>query len=260
MAHSRELARRSPDPRTELVVVPGGHHRSVQHDAELQGHSLRWLRRVITAPAARRVERVDRVAERVARVLDDLTDGRRDAADLRPDRADDLAGRVPERRRRLRAAGPGRRAGGGRRRGRGDRWRALGGRRQRRRHGGRRGRRSARRRRAAASSAAARGRVGRRLRRRRSPSPAIRAGGRPSGTRGTSASGTDGRRMISSLRGFDPGAVVVEREVGGEEDQDAQSQAAEGAGPAEPSQERASVTHLERRNVRLAGKLAATAR
>ena len=51
-AHSRELARRSPDPRTELVVVPGGHHRSVQHDAELQGHSLRWLRRVITGPAA----------------------------------------------------------------------------------------------------------------------------------------------------------------------------------------------------------------
>jgi alpha-beta hydrolase superfamily lysophospholipase len=46
-AHSRELARRSPDPRTELVIVPGGHHRSVQHDAELQGHSLRWLRRVI---------------------------------------------------------------------------------------------------------------------------------------------------------------------------------------------------------------------
>ena len=47
VAHSRELARRSPDPRSELVVVPGGHHRSVQHDAELQGHALRWLRRVI---------------------------------------------------------------------------------------------------------------------------------------------------------------------------------------------------------------------
>ena len=46
-APARERARRSPDPRTELVIVPGGHHRSVQHDAELQGHSLRWLRRVI---------------------------------------------------------------------------------------------------------------------------------------------------------------------------------------------------------------------
>ncbi|MEO8688239.1 MAG: alpha/beta fold hydrolase [Solirubrobacteraceae bacterium] len=46
--HSRELARRARDPRSELVVVPGGHHRSVQHDAELQGHSLRWLRGVIS--------------------------------------------------------------------------------------------------------------------------------------------------------------------------------------------------------------------
>jgi len=45
VAHSRELARLAP--RAELVVVPGGHHRSVQHDAELQGHALRWLRRVI---------------------------------------------------------------------------------------------------------------------------------------------------------------------------------------------------------------------
>ena len=46
VAHSRELARVAPN--AELVVVPGGHHRSVQHDAELQGHALRWLRRVIT--------------------------------------------------------------------------------------------------------------------------------------------------------------------------------------------------------------------
>jgi pimeloyl-ACP methyl ester carboxylesterase len=45
VAHSRELARIAPE--AELVVVPGGHHRSVQHDAELQGHALRWLRRVI---------------------------------------------------------------------------------------------------------------------------------------------------------------------------------------------------------------------
>ena len=47
VAHSRELARRSPAPATRLVVVPGGHHRSVQHDAELQGHALRWLRGVM---------------------------------------------------------------------------------------------------------------------------------------------------------------------------------------------------------------------
>jgi uncharacterized protein len=45
VAHSRELARIAPN--AELVVVPGGHHRSVQHDAELQGHALRWLRRVV---------------------------------------------------------------------------------------------------------------------------------------------------------------------------------------------------------------------
>jgi uncharacterized protein len=45
VAHSRELARLAPN--AELIVVPGGHHRSVQHDAELQGHALRWLRRVM---------------------------------------------------------------------------------------------------------------------------------------------------------------------------------------------------------------------
>jgi pimeloyl-ACP methyl ester carboxylesterase len=45
VAHSRHLAALAP--RAELVVVPGGHHRSVQHDAELQGHALRWLRKVI---------------------------------------------------------------------------------------------------------------------------------------------------------------------------------------------------------------------
>ena len=48
VAHSRELARRARHPRSELVAVPGGHHRSVQHDAELQGHSLRWLRGALT--------------------------------------------------------------------------------------------------------------------------------------------------------------------------------------------------------------------
>jgi alpha-beta hydrolase superfamily lysophospholipase len=41
--YSRELARVAPD--AKLIAVPGGHHSSVQHDAELQGESLRWLRR-----------------------------------------------------------------------------------------------------------------------------------------------------------------------------------------------------------------------
>ncbi|HWH96563.1 MAG TPA: alpha/beta hydrolase [Baekduia sp.] len=30
-------------PRSKLVVVPGGHHRSIQHDAELQGVAVRFL-------------------------------------------------------------------------------------------------------------------------------------------------------------------------------------------------------------------------
>lgn len=39
---SVELAARKPEPR-KLVVVPGGHHRSVQHDDELQAVALAWL-------------------------------------------------------------------------------------------------------------------------------------------------------------------------------------------------------------------------
>ena len=39
---SEELYERAPEPR-KLVLVPGGDHRSVQHDAELQAVALRWL-------------------------------------------------------------------------------------------------------------------------------------------------------------------------------------------------------------------------
>jgi pimeloyl-ACP methyl ester carboxylesterase len=39
---SREVCERKPEPK-KLVIVPGGHHRSVQHDAELQGVALSWL-------------------------------------------------------------------------------------------------------------------------------------------------------------------------------------------------------------------------
>lgn len=45
IAHSRELASRLRSPASRLIAVPGGHHRSVQHDAELQGEALRWLGR-----------------------------------------------------------------------------------------------------------------------------------------------------------------------------------------------------------------------
>jgi fermentation-respiration switch protein FrsA (DUF1100 family) len=41
---SEELYERAGDPR-RILVVPGGHHRSVQHDPELQVTALRWLER-----------------------------------------------------------------------------------------------------------------------------------------------------------------------------------------------------------------------
>lgn len=41
---SAELYERAVGPR-KLVIIPGGHHRSVQHDPELQGVALRWLER-----------------------------------------------------------------------------------------------------------------------------------------------------------------------------------------------------------------------
>jgi pimeloyl-ACP methyl ester carboxylesterase len=43
--HSRELATLAPNAR--LLAIPGGHHRSIQHDGELQGESLRWLTKVL---------------------------------------------------------------------------------------------------------------------------------------------------------------------------------------------------------------------
>jgi fermentation-respiration switch protein FrsA (DUF1100 family) len=41
---SEELFERAADPR-KLILLPGGHHRSAQHDAELHGIALRWLER-----------------------------------------------------------------------------------------------------------------------------------------------------------------------------------------------------------------------
>ena len=40
--HSEELAERARDPK-KLLLVPGGDHRSLQHDAELQSTALRWI-------------------------------------------------------------------------------------------------------------------------------------------------------------------------------------------------------------------------
>lgn len=39
---SGELRARKPDP-VKLIVLPGGHHRSIQHDAELQSVALAWI-------------------------------------------------------------------------------------------------------------------------------------------------------------------------------------------------------------------------
>jgi alpha-beta hydrolase superfamily lysophospholipase len=47
--HSRELATLMRSPRSRLIVVPGGHHRSVQHDGDLQAVSLRFIARALAA-------------------------------------------------------------------------------------------------------------------------------------------------------------------------------------------------------------------
>jgi uncharacterized protein len=41
---TEELHARAAEPR-KLIVLPGGHHRSAQHDPELHGLALRWLER-----------------------------------------------------------------------------------------------------------------------------------------------------------------------------------------------------------------------
>jgi alpha-beta hydrolase superfamily lysophospholipase len=41
---SQQLYVRAREPR-KLILLPGGHHRSAQHDAELHGVALRWLER-----------------------------------------------------------------------------------------------------------------------------------------------------------------------------------------------------------------------
>jgi alpha-beta hydrolase superfamily lysophospholipase len=47
--HSRELAEEMRAPDSRLITVPGGHHRSVQHDPELQAASLRFIERAVGA-------------------------------------------------------------------------------------------------------------------------------------------------------------------------------------------------------------------
>jgi uncharacterized protein len=49
--HSRELAQLLQVPGSRLITVPGGHHRSVQHDPELRAVSLRWIARTLRSGA-----------------------------------------------------------------------------------------------------------------------------------------------------------------------------------------------------------------
>jgi pimeloyl-ACP methyl ester carboxylesterase len=46
--YSRELAGRFASPASRLITVPGGHHRSVQHDEELQAVSLKFIQRAFS--------------------------------------------------------------------------------------------------------------------------------------------------------------------------------------------------------------------
>ena len=48
---SRELAGELRHPRSRLIEIPGGHHRSIQHDEELQAVSLRFLVNALPRPA-----------------------------------------------------------------------------------------------------------------------------------------------------------------------------------------------------------------
>jgi fermentation-respiration switch protein FrsA (DUF1100 family) len=51
--HSRELAVAARFPGSRLLAPPGGHHRSIQHDEEMQAVSLRFIRRALNASGAR---------------------------------------------------------------------------------------------------------------------------------------------------------------------------------------------------------------
>jgi pimeloyl-ACP methyl ester carboxylesterase len=47
--HSRELAAETRHAGSRLIAVPGGHHRSIQHDDEMQAVSLRFIAQALGA-------------------------------------------------------------------------------------------------------------------------------------------------------------------------------------------------------------------
>lgn len=55
--HSQELAHHFTSDRSRLIVVPGGHHRSIQHDPELQAASVKFVLAALAEAPARAVPR-----------------------------------------------------------------------------------------------------------------------------------------------------------------------------------------------------------
>jgi pimeloyl-ACP methyl ester carboxylesterase len=47
--HSRELAAHLQAQTSRLIAMPGGHHRSIQHDPELQGVTVRFIERTLAS-------------------------------------------------------------------------------------------------------------------------------------------------------------------------------------------------------------------
>jgi fermentation-respiration switch protein FrsA (DUF1100 family) len=47
--HSTALYNAARMPRKRLIALPGGHHRSIQHDPELQGEALRFVEKAFAA-------------------------------------------------------------------------------------------------------------------------------------------------------------------------------------------------------------------
>ena len=53
VAVSQELSQHLRSPDSRLIVVPGGHHQSIQHDPELQALSLRFIERALAGQPSR---------------------------------------------------------------------------------------------------------------------------------------------------------------------------------------------------------------
>jgi pimeloyl-ACP methyl ester carboxylesterase len=51
--HSQALAKHFSCDKSRLVVVPGGHHRSIQHDPELQAASVKFILAALAEAPAR---------------------------------------------------------------------------------------------------------------------------------------------------------------------------------------------------------------